>query len=187
MTTNPDNPLNLPVSADNSIPDVLTLLSLIREDINKAIAPQLSRDDEKAFVLVSSVARGIFVSAIAISKAGEHRFVDLELTTVLQMWQLKGQQYLEQQKNTYKGEHNQDKDVEKGGWLSIMFHVENDGFMFKTEYNYDKPIYKGATPEEWFIAPETPNEDRISIWSEEEYREDLEMFPRTSGSHDWLK
>jgi hypothetical protein len=187
MTNNPENPLNLPLTADNSVPDVLTLLSLIREDISKAVTPHLSREDEKAFVIVSSVAHGVFVAAIALSKTGEYRFLDLEFTTVMQMWQLKGQQYLEQKNNTYKGEHNQDKDVEKGGWLSVIFHVENDGFMFKTEYNYDKPVYKGATPEEWLIAPETPTEDRHSVWSEKEYRDDLEMFPRESGSHDWLK
>jgi hypothetical protein len=177
MTINPDNPLNLPFATEATAPSTLTLLSLIREDIARAITPSLSRQDEKAFVLVSCVANGVFVSAIALSKTGEYRFLDLELTSVMQMWELKGQQY---------AEDKQKRDGRKEGWLSATFHVDNDGFVSKTEYNYDKRIYSGPTPEQWFIAPEEPTEDYRSVWTDEQYLDDLAMFPRESGKHEWL-
>jgi hypothetical protein len=190
MNMNPDNPLNIPFPTNAAAPSTLTLLSLIREDINRAITPELSRKDEKAWVLVSSVANGVFVSAIALSKTGEYRFVDLELTTVMQMWELKGQQYHDSQKQntdekkiSFADKGNATND---GGWFSVIFHVENDGFVSKTEYNYDKRVYSGGTPEQWFIAPEEPTEDYKSVWSDEEYHQDLAMFPRKSGNPDWL-
>lgn len=187
MTTIPDSPLNrsIPLPVEEVIPDTLTLLSLIREDISNAITPSLSRKDEKAYVLVSSVSNGVFLSALALSKTGEYRFVDIELSTMIQMWQLKGQQYKEQAANNYRGEHQQDAE-EKGGWLSMLFTIDNDGFVAKTSYNYDKRIYSGPTPEQWFIAPEEPTEDYKSVWSDEEYLSDLEQFPRVSGKHEWL-
>lgn len=190
MTINPENPLNLPFVTPDSAPSTLTLLSLIREDINQAIKPFLSRKDEKAWVLVSTVANGVFLSAIALNKAGEYRFVELELNTVIQMWELKNQQYQDSKfQNTDEKKisfGSKTKEVKDGGWLSATFHVENDGFVSKTEYNYDKRVYSGPTPEQWFIAPETPTEDYKSVWSDEEYLNDLERFPRESGKHDWL-
>ena len=38
----------------------------------------------------------------------------------------------------------------------MLFTVENDGFISKTTYNYDQPVFLGATPEEWLTIPETP-------------------------------
>lgn len=171
MTNNPDNSPFLSMPEKEVIPDALTLLAAIRGDLSSAIEKELTHEDSKADVIVSSVANGVFVAAIAESKAGELRFLDLELTTVLEMWQLKQQQY----------------DPAKGGWLSIQFTVGRDGFVEKTAYNYDKRVFSGNTPAEWFIAPETETDDYRSVWTDEQYREDLETFPRTSGSLDWLE
>lgn len=170
MNTNPSDPNFLPTKADDSVPDALTLLSLVREDLNNAVESALSRADEHAKVIVSSVANGVFIAGIALSKSGEYRFIDLELNTVIQMWQLKEQQY----------------NPEKGGWLSVVFTVENDGFITKTEYNYDKPVFLAPTPEEWYIAPETPSEEHHSVWTLEQYQTDLEKFPRNSGTPEWM-
>lgn len=183
MTTNPESPLDLPLLADAQIPDTLTLISLIRGDISQALTPLLTRADDKAYVLVTSVSNGAGFFVLARSKSGEYRELNVELTTILHMMHLKEKQYLEQK--NYKGEHQHTKET-KGAWFSMLFTVENDGFISKTEYNYDKPVFRGANPEEWLTMPETPSEERASIWSIEQYREDLEKFPRDSGTPDWL-
>lgn len=185
MTTNPENPLNLPLLTGPQIPDTLTLISLIREDISQAMSPLLTRADEKAFVLVSSVSNGVVFFALALSKSGEYRELEIELSTMMQMWYLKEQQYNEQKVTHYKGEHQQNQE-DKGAWFSMLFTVENDGFISKTAYNYDQPVFLGATPDEWFTIPETPTPERASLWSGEQYLEDLAKFPRESGNPDWL-
>jgi C1A family cysteine protease len=184
MTTTPDSPLNLPLLTDPQVPDTLTLISLIREEISQAVSPLLTRADEKAFVLVSAVANGVVFFALALSKSGEYRELEIELN-LMQMWHLKEQQYLEQNKNHYKGEHQQTKE-NKGSWFSMLFTIENDGFISKTTYNYDKPVFVGANPEEWLTIPETSTPERASLWSAEQYLEDLEKFPRETGKLDWL-
>lgn len=183
MTTNPESTLDLPLIADAQIPDTLTLISLIREDLSQAMTPLLTRADEKAYVLMTTVSNGAGFFVLARSKSGEYRELHVELNTILHMMHLKDKQYLEQK--NYKGEHHHTIE-NKGAWFSMLFTVENDGFISKTEYNYDKPVFRGATPEEWFTIPENPSEERASIWSAEQYREDLEKFPRDSANPDWL-
>jgi hypothetical protein len=185
MTINPENPLNLPFKSAPTVPDILTLLSTIRGDIENAVTPELSRNDKNAFVLISSVTNGVFVEVIILSKTGEYRTVEVQINTMMEMYLLKHQQY-EQSKVKNKGNEGvQENDVK--AWFSITLHVENDGFVSKTEYNYDKPVYKALTPEQWFIAPETPSEYHHPLWTEEQYRADLAEFPRTAGNPDWLK
>lgn len=167
--TNSADPLNLPFLNQPEAPDTLTLLSIIREDISAGLTPLLTRQDEKAFVIVSVVDNGIFVDGLALSKAGEYRTLDFDVNSVREMWMLKQLQYAEQPAN------------EKKAWLSVTFHVENDGFVAKTEYNYDKRVFSGpTTPEEWFVAPENiEGSDRV-IWTDDQYAADLALFPRTA-------
>lgn len=183
MTTTPESPLDLPLLNDSQIPDTLTLVSLIREDLSQSIAQHLTRADEKAYVLMTTISNGAGFYVLALSKNGEYRELEIELHTLLALIHLKQQQYLDQK--NYKGENQKAQD-DKGAWFSALFTVENDGFISKTEYNYDKPIFTGKTPEEWFTAPETPSEGRAPIWSVEQYLEDLEKFPRDSGIPEWL-
>lgn len=159
MTINPDE---IPITITTTAPDALELLSIIREDISRGISPLLTRDDKGAKVMVSVVAQGVFLSAIAENKNGEHRFLDIPVNSVMEMFELKKAQY----------------SSDKGGWLSMVLTVENDGFVMKTEYDYDRKIYSGNTPENWYIAPETETEDYKSVWSDEEYFNESIMFPR---------
>lgn len=182
MTTNPESPVDLSALTKPQVPDTLTLISLIREDITAAISPLLTRADDKAYVLMTLVSNGGGFFATVRNKSGEYRELDFELKTVF-LIDFKEQQYWEQK--NYKGEHPE-TEADKGAWFSVLFTVENDGFISKTTYNYDKPVFTGSTPEEWLTAPEVPSEERHSLWTKEQYLEDLEKFPRESGIPDWL-
>lgn len=182
MTTNPESPADLSMLTKPPVPDTLTLISLIREDISAAISPLLSRADDKAYVLMTLVSNGGGFFAVARDKAGEYRELEFELRTMY-MLDFKEQQYLDQK--NYKGEHLQTGE-DKGAWFSVLFTVENDGFISKTTYNYDKPVFTGSTPEEWMTAPEVPSEERHPIWTKEQYLEDIEQFPRESALPEWL-
>lgn len=171
MTNDPHNDQYIPAAHQEEAPNELDLLAEIRGDVSSALLNELTHNDAKAEVLISSVDNGVFVSAIVESKSGEFRFADLTLSSIYQMWQLKKEQYRE----------------EKGGWLSVKFTVDADGFVEKTKYNYDKRIYSGNTPEEWFLAPEQPIEGYASVWTDEQYYADLAAYPRNSGPHEWLE
>lgn len=171
MTIDPSNPANLP----NIVPehDALTLLGIIREDISKAVVPVMTENDKYCYVLVSVIENAVFVSCIIEDKENNHRFGEVELHTVLELWELKKKQAA----------------PDKGAWFDIQFRAEEDGFITKISYNYDQPVYRGTTPDEWHLAPgEDADEDYQALWTLEQYQAELVDFPRHAENiPDWLK
>jgi hypothetical protein len=114
----------------------------------------------------------VFVACIIESNEGAYRFGDINPESIYELWQLKNRQY----------------DITKGAWFSLQFRTAADGFVIKTSYNYDKQVFSGNTPEEWYIAPETPTELYKSVWNVIDYQEDMKTFARKEESiPDWLK
>jgi hypothetical protein len=152
--------------------DALTLLSVVREDLQNQIATVLDANDAHAHILVSVVNNGVFVACIIENKNGEFRYGDITPTSVLELWKLKTRQYT----------------PEKGAWFSVQFTSAYDGFITKTSYNYDQQVFSGNTPENWYVAPVEETELYKSPWTAEQYQEDLAAFPRQEDKiPSWLK
>lgn len=145
--------------------DALTLLGIIREDLSEKLTQILGHNDVAAHILVSVVGNGVYVSTLTENADGKFQvFPDFTPESIYELWQLKQQHYAET--------------PNKGAWFSVQFTSTNDGFIKSTTYNYDKPVYHGFTPDEWFTAPEEVTEDRKPLWEDSDYLEDLEAFPR---------
>lgn len=145
--------------------DALTLLGVIREDLTHKLSQVLTPNDVSGRILVSVVGNGVYVSALTENKDGKFQvFPEFTPESIYELWQLKQQQYAEA--------------PNKGAWFSVQFKSGNDGFITSTEYNYDKPVYHGFSPDEWFTAPEEVTEDRHAVWEDADYLEDLQTFPR---------
>lgn len=170
MNTNPDSLYMPPIIIDEIAPTNTDLLLIVREDIAQGVRPLLTNNDEEARVLISVVGQGVFLAAFATNKQGEHRNLDIPVETVFEMWQLKRGQY----------------EPEKGSWFSAEFTVEPDGFIKKTKYNYDKEVFSSLVgPHMWYTRPEVETEEEKSVWTHDQYKEDLEAFPRPSTPQ-WL-
>lgn len=177
MTENNPTP-EVTFSVESVPADALTLLGVIRADIQAQLLKVLTSTDERAHVLVSVVKNGVFVSSIIEGKDGKFRFGEITPESIYELYKLKTQQF----------------SAEKGAWFSVQFTTAADGFITQTSYNYDKQIYSGATPEEWYIAPEVETESYNSPWDVVDYKEDIEEFPRKEDAipewlrtPDWLK
>jgi hypothetical protein len=172
MTDNNGIP-EMRITIDTVEDDELSLLSTIRQDIQQQLLTVLEATDEKAFVLASVLGDGVYITALVKDQNGKYRFGDITPTSVYQIWQLKKRQY----------------DIHRGAWFSMQFTAANDGFIIKTEYNYDKEVFTARTPENWFVEPETPEEEYKAAWDDESlYTADLNLFPRDEKNiPSWLK
>jgi len=173
MTENNETPnFTISVETIKSPDETLNLLGTIRADLQRQLSKELGEDDARGHVLVSVIENGVFVACILEDKNGEYRYGDITPESVYELWKLKQSQYT----------------PVKGAWFSVEFTSGSDGFIVKTQYNYDKRIYSGDTPENWFVAPETETELYNSPWDVVNYQEDLKLFPRKEADiPDWLK
>lgn len=154
-----DNPDNLFFMAEPAKPTRETLLPIIQNNLAKGCAETLTENDVEARILVSVVANGVFVAAFKKTKDGEYQLLDLPVTAVYEMWQLKQEEI----------------DPSRfGGWISVEFVVEKDGpAKLPSNYNWDKRVYSSTvSPENWYIRPEKEDENNMSIWSDEQYLAD---------------
>ena len=150
----------------------LTLIGTVRADLQTHVSQLLTSNDVGAHVIVSVVGNGVFVACIIEDGDGRYRFGDLNPESIYELWQLKTRQY----------------DINKGAWFSVQFRTAADGFVVKTSYNYDKEVFSGSTPEQWYIAPEIPTELYKTVWTVVDYQGDMETFVRKDASvPDWLK
>lgn len=169
MTENNETPY-VPISVHTIERSPLDLMEIIRKDLSDKVHPLLDANDEKAHVLVSVVKNGVFVGCIIEDKEGNYRFGKITPTSVYEIWQLKQRQY----------------SPEKGAWFSVQFTINRDGLIIKTDYNYDRAVYRAETPENWYVAPEVETEHYQPVWKEEDYREDVVQFPRNNPLPEWL-
>ena len=166
MSETPNDTPYVPITIEVIPPNEMELLGIIRDDLSRACTQMMNSDDAHARVLISVVARGVFVAAFATNKKGEHRILDIPVTSVYEMWQLK----------------NTQADPSTGGWISVEFTVENDGFVSKTKYNTDTEVFASSiSPDRWYVAPEEVTETEYPVWSEEQYREELTFYPNHTG------
>ena len=183
----PALPDSIPALIDQQI-DPLTLLSLIREGVGSIVTATLNRDDVKANLLFSVVGGNGHITFVVTNRKGERRFIHQIPVTqdLLDCFILLKKQYNEGKKEDKelhklpvkkrrKARHH-DEEPKKGTWLSISFTVDPDGFITKTDLNFDKPVFINLDPEKWHVAPET--DDYRPLWTKEQYLKELEMSPR---------
>lgn len=151
-------------------------------DLNNIISNLISRelreshfmfDDVRAFVHIAVVDNNVWISSIIEDKNGVFRFgTNFNPEIVMDAYHMK----------------HRTQNVEDGSWLSVVYTVVPDGTVVDVSYNYDKEIFTGSTPEEWFTAPEDDsNPEYHQLWEHELYLKDLERHPRSDAKKlSWL-
>lgn len=168
----PDIPENLPegmtISVGTQEETPAELNNVISHLLSRALREgQFLPDDARGYVHICVVDNNVWISSIVENQRGEFRFgTNFNPEVVMDAYHMK----------------HRTQAPDTGSWFSVVYTVNVDGTVENVEYNYDKEVFTGDTPEKWFTAPEDDsNPEHHALWDHDAYLKDLERHPRSDA------